>query len=216
MILRIVASSLRGFWEEGLPDEVLTSYTGGHVELRETIRGEGLDPEGEPPEVVADLGAFGGSEILPLEPVGEGVFRLEHRLELGEATGVKTLVVRIAQEVGGERFETRVKRVFEVLPGRDLVVVGEALAPGWQLAEDKTLQLLGFGGAPSVFRGAAAAFEARDVTFSGWNLALEPVTPVDAWRLTTPEPMEQIPGAPVNGDLRMQSVAMAEAAPVVG
>ena len=178
MILRVVASPLRGFWR-GLPDAVVPGFTGGQVELDEIIRVEGLDPEGAEAEVVADLSAFGGPANLALEALGEGEFRLRRRLDLGVAPGVKALVVRIAQRVGGERFETRVRRVFEILPGRDLVIIGEAIDSGWQFIEDATLQLVGFAEAPSVFRGMAAAFVAADVSFRGWNLALEPAVLFD-------------------------------------
>ena len=44
----------------------------------------------------------------------------------------------------------------------------------------------------------------------------EPLTPKLAWRLTIPDPMEQPLGPLVKGDLRMQSVAIADAAPDSG
>lgn len=77
---------------------------------------------------VADLSAFGGPRELVLAAVGDGDFRLRQRLDFGESTGVKNLLVRIAQMVGGERFETRIRRTFEILSGRDLVIIGEACA----------------------------------------------------------------------------------------
>ena len=178
MILRVVASPLRGFWR-GLPDAVVAGFTGSQVELDEIIRVEGLDPEGAEAEVVADLSVFGGPANLALEALGEGEFRLRQRLDLGSAPGVKTLTVRIAQRVSGERFETRVRRVFEILPGRDWVIIGEAIDPGWQLNGDATLQPVGFAEAPSVFRGLAAAFVAADVSFRGWNIALDPLVLFD-------------------------------------
>ncbi len=179
MILRVVASPLRGTWEQGLPDEVIEAFTGGQVQLRETIRVEGIDPDAAPLEVVADLSAFGGPEAVPLESLGDGTFGLQRPLDLGEHTGVKNLVVRISQQVEGERFEYRLRRVFELRPGRDLVVMGEELAPRWQLTADAPLRHEGFVQGPAVFRGAAAAFVAEDVTFSGWNMLIEPQAPID-------------------------------------
>ncbi|MDE0940739.1 MAG: PQQ-dependent sugar dehydrogenase, partial [Pirellulales bacterium] len=178
MILRVVASPLRGFWR-GLPEEIVPAFTGGRVELDETIRVEGLHPDGAEAEVVADLSAFGGPSNLILDAVGEGEFILRQRLNMGKSPGVKKLVVRISQTVGGERFETRMRRIFEVLPGRDLVIIGEALDANWQMLGDATLRLGGFIEAPSVFRGVSASFAAADVGFRGWNLSLEPAALFD-------------------------------------
>ena len=64
---------------------------GERVQLRETIRVQGLESGADPPEVVADVSAFGGPAAVLLELVEEGIFGLEMSLELGAGTGLKTL-----------------------------------------------------------------------------------------------------------------------------
>ncbi len=179
MILRVVPSPLRGIWEQGLTDEVIAAFAGDRMQLRETIRVEGLEPGTDPPEVVADLSAFGGPAAVPLKPAGAGVFRLEQPLDLGWENGLRTLLVHISQQVGGVVWQTRLLRVFELRPGRDLVVVGEELAPGWRLTAEAPLGHAGFAEGPEAYRGRAAAFVAEEVSFRGWNLLIEPPAPVE-------------------------------------
>jgi glucose/arabinose dehydrogenase len=171
MILRIELARLRGSWHGELPEEVLS---GGRLELDATIRVV-AEAEGDGPvQVVADLSAFGGPEALPLPPAGEGLFSLQRPLEIGEVTGERAIRVHIKQIVGGEVLEVSIRRVLRVLPGRDLFVLGEEISPGWRVEEDATVKLVEVGTNGPPYRGKAAAVEAKDVTFSGWNLSLIP------------------------------------------
>jgi glucose/arabinose dehydrogenase len=175
MILRIELARLRGSWQGELPAEVLT---GGRIDLDVTIRIEAQAEGGESVRVVADLSAFGIEDAVPLEMVGDGEFRLRRPLEIGEIAGERAVEVVVRQVVGDERLEMRLRRVLRVFPGRDLMVIGEGLALGWQVDEGAVIRWLGTGEDSPEFRGAAVALDARDVTFSGWSLALTPEHPL--------------------------------------
>jgi hypothetical protein len=124
MILRVELARLRGSWQKEPPLEVLT---GGRTELDLQVRVEARVEGGSPVRAVADLSAFGLAADVPLEAVDDGVFRLRRALETGEVPGERKIEVVMTQEVDGERLETRLRRVLRVLPGRDLVVIGEEM-----------------------------------------------------------------------------------------
>ena len=175
MILRVELARLRGSWQREIPAELLT---GGRFELDLAIRVEAQAAGGSPVRAVVDLSAFGLGAAVPLEAVGDGVFRLRRALDTGEIPGERVVEVLVTQEDAGELLETRLRRVLRVLPDRDLLVIGEGLAADWQVEESAVIRWLGTGEAAPEFRGAAVALDARDVTFSGWNLALKPALPL--------------------------------------
>ena len=174
-VLRIEMARLRGTWEGDLPSQVLS---GGRLDIDATIRLEAM-VEGVPVRAFADLRAFGGPAEWPLEQVGSDAFRLRRGLDIRGATGERALEIVLIQEVEGERVEARLRRSLQVLPGRDLLVFGDEVAPNWQIGQDAVVQWQGPSMAAGVFRGPAAAIEARDVTFAGWSLSLTPDAPVD-------------------------------------
>ncbi len=148
------------------------------MELDLAIRIEAQVEGASPVRAVADLSAFGLGTDVPLEAVGDGVFRLRRSVETGESAGERAIEVLLSQEVAGERLETRLRRVLRVLPGRDLVIIGEGLALGWRAEDGAVIRWLGTGERAPEFRGASVALDARDVTFSGWSLSLKPERPL--------------------------------------
>ncbi len=169
-VLRIELARLRGAWEGTLPSDVLS---GGRLDIDATIRIE-AQVEGVPVRAVADLRAFGGPADWPLEQVEAGVFRLRRGLDIGDVTGERVVEVLLIQDVEGERLEMRLRKMLRVLPGRDLFIVRDDVMPNWQVEQDGVIRWEGASMAAGEYRGSAAAFQARDVAFAGWNLALTP------------------------------------------
>ncbi|MEW6749771.1 MAG: FG-GAP-like repeat-containing protein [Candidatus Latescibacterota bacterium] len=82
--------------------------------------------------VVAEMGAAGGPEGVALDDAGDGTWRLEAALRAPADPGYRTVAVTIDQSTAlGPRW-TRLSREVLVLPAADLVVFGDALAPGWR------------------------------------------------------------------------------------
>ena len=93
-------------------------------------------PDIAPPEVVADLSAFGGASASPLTRTGEGEYTLSASLNAGSASGVKTAFIHVKQGDGNTVHEVRYPHTLVVMPSErleDRVVFDDALSDGWRV-----------------------------------------------------------------------------------
>jgi glucose/arabinose dehydrogenase len=176
LILQVVPDVLRGAWEGELPER---AFSGARLVLRATIRVSGLDAAGEEPEVFADLSQLGGPAMLALTAAGDSTFFLEAELDLDVPTGPRTIEVHIAQVQGEERLATRLRRSLLLLPGADLMILGEPLAAAWQVEGDEFVQAQPGSAADPAHQGAVLPLLAQNVSFRGWNVRLVPGEVVD-------------------------------------
>jgi glucose/arabinose dehydrogenase len=175
LILKIAPYALEARFLQRPPERVAASAT---VHLGATVEVTGL-VGGSPVEVVADLSALGGSEAVPLIREDSGTYRLATDLDVG-LPGRLPIVIRISQRIDGELVSAQLRHVIESVPGSDLLIASEGLAPGWSLEGDDTVRSTGFGTSAPAFEGSALQVTAQDVGFRGWSLVFTPDTPVNA------------------------------------
>ena len=171
VVVRIGVSPVFAQWQHAPPD---TLVAGSAVDLGITVALLRFDPDGAPPELVADLSALGGPAAAPLCRVEGDAYVLETSVEVDVPNGVVEVPVRVAQNTDKGVGEMILPARIVVLPGEDLVVLDEALADGW-----RSLGLLGtgtpdFSDAGPVFAGELAGNVAADplTTTQGWLLNL--------------------------------------------
>ena len=132
-ILRIDHSPVVAVAEFGLADSV---YAGADFPIEATIQMERTLPDGDPPEVVADLSSFGGASALPLVRTGESEYTLSASLNAGSVSGVKTVFIHIKQKDGSTAHEVRYPHTLVVMPSKrleDRVVFDDVLGDGWRV-----------------------------------------------------------------------------------
>ncbi|NKB66704.1 MAG: T9SS type A sorting domain-containing protein [Candidatus Latescibacteria bacterium] len=149
-IIRIGLGALFGQWEV-LPADSLVA--GSQATLEGTIRLARFDAAGSEPVLSADLSALGGPSAVPLEALGDGLYRLSTEVEVAAPNGHINVPVRLAQETAGGLVETRLSAQLVVLPAADLTLFDESLASGFQVrgalgANDPVVET-----AESVFQG---------------------------------------------------------------
>ena len=157
---------------ESLSDSLVAETT---VDFEAAVRPALFERDAEITRVVADLSAFGGAAEVPLAAVGEGVYRLEAALLMGESTGFKTLAMMIDQATSLGNYWTKLSREIAVLPAEDLMVFDERLADGWtveglELTAEKT----------AAYRGNSAGhFQGEEKSSGSWSLSLRTAVAVD-------------------------------------
>ena len=129
VIVRIGLQTLYGHWEQLPPDTLLS---GRAAELRARVRLERLAADGEQPELVADLSALGGGAAVSLTPVDENLYELRATLPVDVSNGLKEVRVRITQNTPQGAALMLLPAAIVVLPGTNLLVLDDALSPGWQ------------------------------------------------------------------------------------
>ncbi len=143
-------------------------YAGSEFRLKVTVGIERALPGGNPPEVVADLSAFGGSNAAPLARVGDGEYALTATLNAGVIGGVKTVSVRVKQGDGSNEHEIRYPHTLVVMPPQrlaDRIVFDDVLGEGWRVENKTWLEKLpaDLGEDGIVFGGErSAAFRVMD------------------------------------------------------
>ena len=175
MILKILPYSLEARFRQVSPEQVAA---GQPVRIRATVDVTGL-VAGAPVEAIADLSALGGSEAMPLVREKAGTYRLEADVDI-DHSGAFPILVRISQRIEGELVSVQLRHLIESLPGQDLQIASESLAPGWSLEGDDTVRLSQSGTSGPAFEGNALEATASDVGFRGWGLVFRPDTPVSA------------------------------------
>ena len=111
-ILRIDHSPIVARAEFEVADSV---YAGADFSLAAVVKIERGLPDGAPPEVVADLSAFGGASASPLTRIGEGEYTLSASLNAGSASGVKTAFIHVKQDDGSTVHEVRYPHTLVVM-----------------------------------------------------------------------------------------------------
>jgi glucose/arabinose dehydrogenase len=177
LVKHITILSIRGTWENNLPDAVTV---GTVFEVQATVQIDRLSAEGGTPQLTADLSALGGPAAVPLVEEGDNTYRIDTRLDLeGLPTGVYPLRVLIQQEVGGRVYRFELVKHITILP-LDLFILDDGLTPGWRLIGEKGAQVLGTTSNGPVFNGqmaTAVQVEPKNF-FTYWSLELQPPTTV--------------------------------------
>jgi hypothetical protein len=153
MVLRISHSFLSGEWQHNLPDSIAV---GAVLKVEALVRLLRLAPDGPAPRVTADLGDFGGPEAEPLEARGDSTYRLEAALPVSGQTGLRALAVRISQDPLRPGYSATFTKAIAVVPAGDVLILGDALAAGWQATGKGGGQPPAFGGAGPVHAGERA------------------------------------------------------------
>ncbi|MBI4232912.1 MAG: VCBS repeat-containing protein [Chloroflexi bacterium] len=126
-------------WEEAPPD---TLVAGSVVELNIAVRPALFEPGAEIAQVTADLSSFVGAEAVPLEPAGNGTWKVEGvPISVTGPNGLHPLHVMIDQQTSLGPYWTQLSRNVAVLPGEDLVVFGDVLHEQWTLTGDTEVNL---------------------------------------------------------------------------
>jgi glucose/arabinose dehydrogenase len=173
-ILKILPSALEAHFEQAPPEHI---SSGTPLRLRATVEVSGL-VDGTPVEAVADLSALGGSRAHQLIRVGDNRYRLEADLDVPRG-GELPILVSISQRIVGEIISVQLRHVIVVVPGNDLKIASEILAPGWHLEGDNTVRLEGFSDSVPDYEGKALVATATDVGFRGWGITFTPDSPVN-------------------------------------
>ena len=129
-IFRIEPTIVQGSWEHTLPEAILS---GAVLDVEATVRVERADVAGEALRVTADLSAFGGPAVLPLEAVGDSTYRLDVSLPVERRSGLGRVLVRIEQENEAGTHAVVLRHLVKILPVQDEVVFAEGLVGGWSL-----------------------------------------------------------------------------------
>jgi glucose/arabinose dehydrogenase len=162
-IFRLEPTIIQGSWEHRLSPSVAS---GSSLEVAATIRIERFDPEGETPVVMADLSAFGGSATHPLEPVGDGEYRLRATLPVERPNGEVEVIVWIRQQNEAGLHSVKLIHTITVAPSSDALIYAAAPTPGWTLEHSNLVQP-----EMAIWDGAAAvALTAAPSRLAGWNV----------------------------------------------
>ena len=157
---------------EGTLVETDTLVVGSSVDLVATVRPALYEPDAEITRVVADLSAIGGPEDEPLRDVGDGAYVLETIVPEVVGPGrVAELAVMIDQSTSLGPYWVRLSKGVVVLPGSDLVLYDEHVAPGWEISTERVTEhnpaqtnVVGIG-------SVAWAVQAEEHR-TGWHLSL--------------------------------------------
>ena len=171
VVVRIGLSSVFAQWQHAPPD---TLVAGSAIDLGITVELLRFDPQGEPPELVADLSALGGPAAVPLRRVEGNAYVLETSVQIEASNGVKEVPVRIAQNTDKGMGQMTLPARIVVLPGEDLVVLDDALLEGWRALGSLGAGTPQFSDTGPVFEGALAGAVATNplTTAQGWLLSL--------------------------------------------
>ena len=174
LVLKITYATLRGELEGMSPE---TAFAQGSVRLEGRVRLSGVE-SGQAPVATADLSALGGPAALPLEAIDENVFSLATEIDLEVAPGPKTLVIRVEQQTAADRLVIALQHQLTVLPGSDLVILGEGGLEGWSVEAPEGIEILPPDDSGPVFAGATSTpVHVADAPLLGWNVDLIPQRP---------------------------------------
>lgn len=172
MVLKITHSLVGGSWEHNLPESILV---GSSLHLRATVRIERLAGNGGPARVIADLTLLGGPGEVDLVLAGDSTYALDVNLDVDAEPGLRTLRVRLQQEVGDRLESVDFVATVSVVP-HDLPVLDDGVASDWHLAAAAGARVVGASDAGPVFSGRSAlALEVAPASFfAPWNVELVP------------------------------------------
>ena len=160
-------------WETS--DSLVVGATGNfEIAVHPALFEEGSQIE----EITVDLSALGGSAAVPLADAGEGSYRLNTALKM-EENGLRRVAVFIEQNTFLGPYWTRLSRQVTVVPGEDLVVFDEALAPDWQTEGNRRIKKLDLSEVGVVQRGSVAGAFEGDGGRSPWGITFKPLKPVN-------------------------------------
>jgi hypothetical protein len=126
LVDRAVQALLQEVWVQPLPD---TLSNAGPARLQGALRPAVL-PEPQGPEAMAvDLSQLGGPSLLPLSPREDGVWALDHLLQLDAVSGEREITVLVRNAQG--QYQPYCRWPLVVLPGSDLPLLGPESATGW-------------------------------------------------------------------------------------
>ena len=164
------APAVSGFWESALPDSL---FGGTEIELREMVRVESTEADGQIPVVTADLSELGGQEEVLLEQIGEGLYHLETRLPGDVLNGLHRVAVHISQQTPERLLQTTLYRELVFVPVEDKVIFGDSFGENWSQGYTYNVELDPLAN-ERVFSGDAS-MEVRADAFTLEYLPLEPV-----------------------------------------
>lgn len=177
MVLKISHSYVHGEWQHNLPDSIVVGAT---LRMEALVRLLRLAEDAPVPRVTVDLSDFGGPVDQPLAALGDSTYRLEATLPVSGQTGLRTLVVRVSQDPRRPGYSVLLSKTITVVPAGDVLILGDALAPGWQATGKAGGQLPVFGAAGPVHRGTrAGAFQVKpERSVVNWEVELRAAQPV--------------------------------------
>ena len=126
-------------WDGALTD-VDTLVVGSSVDLSVTVVPSLYEPEAEIIQVVADLSAAGGPTEEPLRDVGDGTYVLEMTVpDVAGPNRLAELAVTIDQSTSLGPHWVRLSKNVAVVPGGDLALYDEVVAPGWEISTKRVV-----------------------------------------------------------------------------
>jgi hypothetical protein len=164
------APAVSGFWESALPDSL---FGGREIELRETVRVESTEADGQILAVTADLSELGGPEEMLLEQIEEGLYRLEARLSGDVPNGLRRVAIHIRQQTPERLLQTTLDRELVFVPVEDQVIFGDHFGENWSQGYTSNIELDLLAN-ERVFSGEAS-MEVQAEAFTLEFLPFEPV-----------------------------------------
>jgi uncharacterized protein YvpB len=128
---------------------------------------------GDRARLTADLSSLGGPAAVPLTPMDERTYRLEHTFDVGPDHGLKPLVVRLEQQAAGQTHILSLRRDICVLPAADLAIFADGWEANWT-AQPALEVALDPAFRNQVYKGTAALAVQADNFTVEW-VAAEPV-----------------------------------------
>jgi len=168
LALRRVGLANASRWSQLLPD---TLTVGDDVHLRAEVEIPLFEPGARVESVIADLTGLGGTSAVALERATQQTFRLDAPLTVAPPNGLRSVALHVTQVSGTESFSFPLPHTVTVLPGHDLMILGDELAPGWTWEA-------AFGELTRGSGASGSAWSAVGLGFSGWALDLAPAAPV--------------------------------------
>ncbi len=165
-------------WESGPTDSLVL---GSVVQLRAEVRPALFEGNAHIAQVTADLSPFGGSAVSPLTNKGDGIYKLDTTIAVEGANGFRHISVLIDQSTSLGPYCINLSRRIAVFPSRDLKILDEELAPGWQVEGASGVEEMDLMHRETIYAGAfASAFAVKpESRTSGWTVQIRPDVAVD-------------------------------------
>ena len=125
-------------WEKAPPDVLVGGST---VDFIATVRPALFEAGAQITNVTADLSKVGGPVEVPLVDGGDGTYRLEASLGVGEPQELKDVSIRIEQSTSLGSYWTQLSKRILLAPPADLLIFGDTVADAWQLEASRGLEM---------------------------------------------------------------------------
>ena len=125
-------------WEEVPLDSVVV---GSRVPVRGVVRPALFEEGAQIAAVTADLSGLGGLALVPLQAVGDGTYRLDEVVVVGEPHGQKLVLVHIAQNTSLGPYRTTLSAAVVAAPPAYRLIYRQGIAAGWDINANARVEI---------------------------------------------------------------------------